>query len=40
VLLGIVGWNDASLWPSYLSLALVAFGSLLVTVWLYRREEG
>jgi hypothetical protein len=40
VLLGVVGWNDAPLWPSYLSLAVVAFGSLLVAVWLYRREEA
>jgi ABC-2 type transport system permease protein len=40
VALGAIGWYQAPLWSSYLSLGVFTVGSLLVALWLYRREEN
>ncbi|MBS3966548.1 MAG: ABC transporter permease [Truepera sp.] len=40
IVLGTIGWHQAALWPSYLSLGLFTLIALAVAVWSYRREES
>lgn len=39
IVFGTIGWPQAALWPSYLSLGLFTLIALAVAAWSYRREE-